>query len=240
MYDGQSVFPITTNAVPDGVANQAVQLNDRDQITWVEFDFCVSPWESDIMLYDDGVTLRLTENQFEPAAPDLNNKGVVGWFYRPAPGRNTIQLWRDGVTTDLTDWGTAPVLNEAGQVAFHRWHASTGNWQQWLYRDGAFWQLSDDPFWNRAGDINRSGEVAWTSGNTFESNIRLMRRFGVGDLNCDGAVDGSDIEAFIVALFEPENYAGQYPDCDINLGDINGDGSIDALDIEGFLGLLFP
>ena len=41
------------------------------------------------------------------------------------------------------------------------------------------------------GDINRSGEVCWHSGNTFEANIRLMRRFAVGDVNCDREVDAS-------------------------------------------------
>ena len=60
-----------------------------------------------------------------------------------------------------------------------------------------------------------------------------------GDLNCDGAVNALDIEPFLVALFDPEQYPVEYPNCDINNGDINGDGSIDALDIEPFLVLLF-
>ncbi len=62
----------------------------------------------------------------------------------------------------------------------------------------------------------------------------------LGDTNCDGVIDAGDIEPFLVALFDPEQYPVQYPDCDINNADINGDGAIDALDIEGFLGLLFP
>lgn len=62
----------------------------------------------------------------------------------------------------------------------------------------------------------------------------------LGDLNCDGSIDALDIEPFLVALFEPENYPQRFPDCDINLADINGDGEINALDIEPFLGVLFP
>ena len=62
----------------------------------------------------------------------------------------------------------------------------------------------------------------------------------LGDLNCDGRIDALDIEPFILALFDPDEYPIQFPVCDINLADINGDGSIDALDIEPFLGLLFP
>ena len=61
-----------------------------------------------------------------------------------------------------------------------------------------------------------------------------------GDLNCDGEMNAFDIEPFLLALFQPDEYVLQYPDCDINLADINSDGSIDAFDIEPFLGLLFP
>ena len=43
----------------------------------------------------------------------------------------------------------------------------------------------------------------------------------------------------MVALFDPDNYAARFPDCDINNADLNGDGSIDAFDIEPFLALLF-
>ncbi len=61
-----------------------------------------------------------------------------------------------------------------------------------------------------------------------------------GDLNCDGEINAFDIEPFLSALFDPAQYAIQYPDCDINLADINGDGTVDAFDIEPFLGILFP
>ena len=62
----------------------------------------------------------------------------------------------------------------------------------------------------------------------------------LGDLNCDGEINAFDIEPFLLALFQPDLYPLQYPDCDINNADINGDGAIDAFDIEPFLGLLFP
>lgn len=61
-----------------------------------------------------------------------------------------------------------------------------------------------------------------------------------GDINCDGAVNAFDIEPFLVALFEPDEYAARFPNCDIYLADINRDGSIDAFDIQPFIALLFP
>ena len=59
-----------------------------------------------------------------------------------------------------------------------------------------------------------------------------------GDLNCDGLVDGFDIQPFVLALTDPGQYAGQYPDCNYLLGDINGDGSVDGFDIQPFVELL--
>jgi predicted outer membrane repeat protein len=63
--------------------------------------------------------------------------------------------------------------------------------------------------------------------------------FAFGDLNCDGAIDAFDIEPFLLALFEPGQYAGRFPDCDIELADTNADGRVNAFDIEPFLDLLF-
>ena len=72
-----------------------------------------------------------------------------------------------------------------------------------------------------------------------DGNFRIQESVP-GDLNCDGAVDALDIEPFIMALFDPESYPDQHPDCYIDRADINGDGYIDALDIEPFIALLFP
>jgi hypothetical protein len=62
----------------------------------------------------------------------------------------------------------------------------------------------------------------------------------VGDLNCDCRVDALDINAFVVALLDPAEYATAYPDCDRELADANRDGAVNALDIEPFVDLLVP
>lgn len=60
-----------------------------------------------------------------------------------------------------------------------------------------------------------------------------------GDANCDGAVDGFDIEAFVLALTDPDKYASTYPQaCGIYNVDINDDGLVTGFDIEGFVDLL--
>ena len=66
-------------------------------------------------------------------------------------------------------------------------------------------------------------------------------RFGVvrsGDMNCDYQIDPLDIEAFLTAVFDPDEF--DHSLCNITNADLNNDGKIDALDIEPFIDLLFP
>ncbi|MCG3127758.1 MAG: hypothetical protein CHACPFDD_02630 [Phycisphaerae bacterium] len=60
----------------------------------------------------------------------------------------------------------------------------------------------------------------------------------LGDMNCDGSVNGFDIDPFTLALSDPAGYAAAYPACDINNGDVNVDGSVNGFDIDPFVGLL--
>ncbi len=61
----------------------------------------------------------------------------------------------------------------------------------------------------------------------------------VGDTNCDGTIDFFDIDPFLLALFNPTQYAATY--CGGNLGaaDIDCNGGVDFFDIDPFLACLF-
>ena len=87
-----------------------------------------------------------------------------------------------------------------------------------------------DAFLLHGGARNLDGRA-----DTWQFGIAIVR----GDVNCDCALDALDIEPFLVALFDPENYPVLYPECEITRADINNDGRIDALDIEPFIELLF-
>ncbi|MBU0640367.1 MAG: hypothetical protein KKB50_16000 [Planctomycetes bacterium] len=72
--------------------------------------------------------------------------------------------------------------------------------------------------------------------------MQLPPAYALGDLNCDGMVNGFDIDAFVLALNAtppdyPEYYA-VYPDCDHMLADINQDGLVNGFDIDAFVALL--
>jgi hypothetical protein len=68
----------------------------------------------------------------------------------------------------------------------------------------------------------------------------LVLRFGagVGDLDCNGAVDFGDINPFVLALADPGQYGDEYPDCDAQNADCNGDGIVDFGDVNPFVDLL--
>jgi hypothetical protein len=87
--------------------------------------------------------------------------------------------------------------------------------------------------------------VAYYAGDGYsqDGEIRYARSTApvvqiLGDLNCDGAVDGYDIDPFVLALTSPAAYAEAFPACDYMLADINGDGTVNGYDIDPFVGLL--
>ena len=59
-----------------------------------------------------------------------------------------------------------------------------------------------------------------------------------GDLNCDGSINGFDIDPFVLALSNPDAYADAYPRCAAYFADLNADGSINGFDIDPFVALL--
>ncbi|MEW6249726.1 MAG: hypothetical protein AB1716_03705 [Planctomycetota bacterium] len=86
--------------------------------------------------------------------------------------------------------------------------------------------------------------VAWRDSRNYpERNDVLAQIVGVGtrmrgDLNCDGAVNFSDINPFVLRLSDPQGYQTAYPYCPPANGDCNADGRVDFDDINPFVALL--
>ena len=55
-----------------------------------------------------------------------------------------------------------------------------------------------------------------------------------GDVNCDGLLNGADIDPFFLALGDPAAYLAQFPNCNPLNGDMNRDGRLDGGDIDPF------
>ncbi|TWT43829.1 hypothetical protein RAS1_02290 [Phycisphaerae bacterium RAS1] len=95
------------------------------------------------------------------------------------------------------------------------------------------------PIGTPVGSDRLTFRVTSAAGDSGVATVRIL--YGgalLGDLNCDGATNILDINAFTLALADSAAYASAYPACAIDLGDVNGDGSVDVLDINPFIALL--
>ena len=81
--------------------------------------------------------------------------------------------------------------------------------------------------WDDDGGFNRG--AVWV---LFLDGLRR------GDLNCDGAFNGGDIDPFFLALGDPAAYVIAFPSCNPLLGDMNSDGRLDGGDIDPFFACL--
>ncbi len=203
LYDGEAIRRITTNGETDDLANQSAKINDRDQIVWTEYNFCVYPWTSRIMLWENGETTQLNPPDHEwPQTVSMNNHGWVTWSYYG------VWLWRDGAPTLLTDWGTPNAINDRGEIAIGRSYDGdpVPSSEVWLYRNGQFHQITDDPHdqgwenvWNTASDINELGEIVFNRARPwyYEAWIKCMK------LRLGSPGFGARVEAIEVKNVDP-------------------------------------
>jgi predicted outer membrane repeat protein len=63
-------------------------------------------------------------------------------------------------------------------------------------------------------------------------------KFKAGDLNCDGAINFGDVNAFVLILGDLNAWQALYPDCPRDNGDVNYDRNIDFGDVNPFVELL--
>lgn len=81
--------------------------------------------------------------------------------------------------------------------------------------------------------VTHFGDNAFRVGNgVFVLRTSLCR---AADPNCDGKVNGLDIQAFVLALLNPAAYNAQFPTCDICHSDMNADDLVSLSDIPLFV-----
>ncbi|MBU0640048.1 MAG: hypothetical protein KKB50_14370 [Planctomycetes bacterium] len=100
-----------------------------------------------------------------------------------------------------------------------------------------------DPDGDYTGQTDIDGQVRiWDGDGDGDARVDMgVDEFGsycYGDVNCDGDVNGFDIDGFVLALQWPGVYATTYPDCHIMTADCNGDGLVNGFDIDPFIALL--
>jgi len=180
-WDGSEVTQLTfSGEESEGIANQAPEINDLEQIVWTQYDFCNDPWTSRIMQYSDGAITQVSPSeQTHPQAANLNNRGLITWSL------DGIWLWENGEVSMLTDWGGGAKPNDRGEIALSRSYPGdpVPSSELWLYRNGEFYQITDNPhdqgwynLWIGPRDINEKGEIVYETGRPWfdEAYIYLM------------------------------------------------------------------
>ncbi|MBN2448069.1 MAG: agmatine deiminase family protein [Phycisphaerae bacterium] len=79
---------------------------------------------------------------------------------------------------------------------------------------------------------------AYSGWNIDDVQIIGLPAFGLGDMNCDGATDIFDIDAFVLAITDATGYTSAYAGCPRALADCNQDNTVDVFDIDAFVTLL--
>ncbi|MCP4250493.1 MAG: hypothetical protein GY778_25905 [bacterium] len=235
-YNGEEIQRLTLNTklTAEDYSDVSQNINDRDEIVWSQRDYCRNPPDGEIMRFADGAFTQLTADQFQPQQADINNLGQVVWTYDHGLGSEDdwIELWEEGTTSVVTDWGINPKLNDRGDISFLRWHDDINRWQAWLYRGGDFYRLAPDPtFSDTDTDINNDGEVVMQSGLVPPGDILLMRRVRNGDYDFDGHVDLDDHASLAGCLTGPA-YTGRV--CACRFLDFDEDADIDLQDFAHF------
>ncbi|MBN2560707.1 MAG: PQQ-binding-like beta-propeller repeat protein [Phycisphaerae bacterium] len=113
------------------------------------------------------------------------------------------------------------------------------------YTYGAFYSFDADltlrwseglPGVNVGGPVLGQGGIVVVCGTG--TNVLAYHTTTPGDMNCDGVLNGLDVQPFVLALLDPTQYELDFP-CGVGKEDINADGVLDVLDLRLFVqGLL--
>jgi len=236
LFDGIRMLDIVT--LPG--SHQSEELNDYDDVAWTRYDWCVDPWDSDILLYSGGRITVLTRSQLYVQIPRINNLHQVVWggpagieMWQPSPGVLLPGNFGFGFTVTITPNGVVPSLNNRGDISFGRFHDDTDTGQLWLYHDGEIVQLTDDPVWSSNDSrINDWGEIAWRiSPGLPTSDLVFMRRIRTGEANFDGDIDLEDARVLHDCLTGPGDFDRL---CDCRFLDLDHDRDVDLADFARF------
>ncbi|MCG3127755.1 MAG: hypothetical protein CHACPFDD_02627 [Phycisphaerae bacterium] len=249
---GTATFDRQT-AIGDGVQNfPPPDLAENNAASWAK-------WAQDgaLTLSDDAAF-----KQYGDASLRIDATGGFDNYVR-YPG-DTLAKWDLSAVQQIRLWAYAENENWPGfqelspwvrlghyQDGYFQWkptsdilNNSIGHWVEFVIpiAGNGTWQkttsgapsLSEINYFELHADTWGAGFVLWLDGVRFEPSPRP----DPGDMNCDGSVNGFDVDGFVLALSDAAGYATAYPDCDITLADCNADGSVNGFDVDPFVGLL--
>ncbi len=205
----------------------------------VEFDSQSGTWgaTTTVPCTSSGAEITLRSGEFTDGSYDVNADGRfnaldVGVLASVVPTHESeYQQWDldgDG-TTDSDDLAHIDVLVDLGldSGVFADWDADGSvDCDQLSTMNSAIGYELGDAGYSVLLDYNLDGVTDGVDRAALLNVACLIR----GDMNCDGAVDGFDVDPFLLALSDPQGYASSYPTCDWLRADMNLDGSVNGFD----------
>jgi len=82
----------------------------------------------------------------------------------------------------ITEDGVVPDPDNLGDIFFGRFDEELQKGQVWLYHDGQFYQITDDPVVSHnSSHINDWGEIVWKTAVYPNGDLMFMRRIRTGE-----------------------------------------------------------
>ena len=179
-----------------------------------------------------------------PLSPPASPATVaVDWLECPDPVTppsvqvtqpNGGENWLAGSTRTIA-WTTSGTLDPYVDIQY-----TTDNGQTWAAvtdgtpDDGTYaWIIPNTPATQCKVKV-----LAYADNHAYydvSDGVFTISAYLLGDLNCDGLVDGNDLAAFVLGILDPVTYAARYPGCDRLRGDYTGDGLLNEADIASFV-----
>lgn len=129
---------------------------------------------------------------------------------------------------DPDRYSSAVALDHSGRI-----YADTNDWFTCFSPSGLrIWEYTD--YRSAVGLVLGHDELILQHMPGSPVRLKAYGPSGQGDMNCDGTINGFDIEPFVVAITDPDAFAHRWPDCEVTRADVNADGSSNAGDIEVF------
>jgi hypothetical protein len=237
-YDGEGLQVLRAG----GSSPSGARLNELDEITWMELDFCEEPLGYDVVFYRDGVFTTITEDGESGSNPVLNNRSQVAYSSWPQQfgGPSETKLWENGTSRTIIDPPQGgPWINDLGDVTFERVYPEGSEYKQvWMYHADTeeLAPLTANDFHQAAWAMNDYREVLIASLEFGDNRqVRLLRRIRTGDSEFDGDIDHDDLAKLVDCMTGPMWVERTDPGpeeslCECRFLDIDHDGSVDLRD----------
>jgi hypothetical protein len=172
--------------------------------------------------------------------PEVGSDTTIDFGEVPqsSSAQKTLTVWNDG---NVTLWTTSGIADlHYGLTASAGFSAPGGQ-----FADSAGGTVNQHTLTMDTAVLGPKSGTLTIASNAPDQPSRQVTLLGTvipgwqtGDLNCDGDVNGFDIDPFVLALTNATNYHLAYPNCDRNLADCDHDGLVNGFDIDPFIQLI--